>query len=82
MPEDDAAQGVWPEHAEAVNAWLAVSTQLRLVAYQSGIRALGLDYVAAQAGFALAGLQVTPPLWDKIRLIEIGARNALNGETT
>lgn len=40
---------------------------------------LGLDYTAVRAGFDLAGLTVTPPLWDQVRLIEDGAKHVLNG---
>lgn len=41
---------------------------------------LGLDYAAAEAGLRLAGIAATPELWSDIRLIEAGAKAALNGE--
>jgi len=40
---------------------------------------LGLDYTAVRAGFDLAGLSITPLVWDQVRLIEAGALQALNG---
>lgn len=39
---------------------------------------LGLDYTAAEAGLRLGGIEVTPTLWDEIRLIEASAVDALN----
>lgn len=41
---------------------------------------LGLDYSAAETGLRLAGIEVTPELWSDIRLIEEGAKEALNGD--
>lgn len=39
---------------------------------------LGLDYTAAQAGLALAGLTPDPNTWAQIRQIEAGALEILN----
>ena len=44
-----------------------------------GIYYQGLDYAGAEAGLRLAGLTMTPALWGEVRVIEAGARNALNG---
>lgn len=77
-PETDA-EGVWPEHVPALTAFLAVSGQWRVLARQGQPdRVLGLDYAAAEAGLRLAGIAVTPDTWTELRLIEAGARDALN----
>ncbi|MFD1914112.1 DUF1799 domain-containing protein [Halodurantibacterium flavum] len=75
-PEPD---GLWPDHVDAALAFLAISGQWRGLALADGsVRWIGLDYTAAQAGLALAGLTVTPELWSEIRLIEAGAVEELN----
>lgn len=38
----------------------------------------GLDYGAARAGFDLAGIEMTPELWDEVRTIEAGAAEEMN----
>lgn len=44
--------------------------------------AVGLDYAAVRAGLDLAGIEMTPGRWGELRMIELGARRALNGETS
>lgn len=39
---------------------------------------IGLDYAAARQGLDLAGIDVTPALWDEVRRIEGGAMEELN----
>lgn len=71
--------GVWPEHAEAVSAFLSVQTQWRWVSPGPGaLMASGLDYTAARTGLDAAGFTVTPALWNDLQVIEAGAREALN----
>lgn len=71
----DPEDGVWSEHVPALEAFLAVATQWRL----SGMgRPVGLDYTAARAGFDLAGITVSPALWEQVQAIEHGALAALN----
>ena len=73
-------EGVWPEYAPAMAAFLSVQTQMRFVTGGMGERrALGLDYTAVRAGFDMAGIKITPAVWNQVQLIELGARNALNG---
>ncbi len=79
-PGEDAATGVWPEHVAAVEAFLAIAGQWRMVAGMGGMLALGLDYAGAQAGLELAGIETTPALWAEIRAIEAGAKAAMNGD--
>ncbi len=79
-PVEDATNGVWPEHAATVEAFLAIAGQWRMVAGMGGMLALGLDYAGAQAGLELAGIEATPALWADIRVIEAGAKAAMNGD--
>jgi hypothetical protein len=65
----------------ALHAFLAVSTQWRVVAPGDGtLRLTGLDYTAVNVGLEKAGVDVTPALWSDIQLIEAGARAASNEE--
>lgn len=40
---------------------------------------LSLDYGAARDGLALAGIEVSPEVWEQVRVIECGAVEAMNG---
>ncbi len=42
------------------------------------VMAIGLDYQGAQAGLALAGIEVAPETWAQVQVIEGGAREAMN----
>lgn len=75
-PEEE--EGVWPCHCDAVRAFLVICRQWRAVGTMGGVSFLGLDYGAAEAGLRLAGIVVEPNLWEKVRVIEAGAREALN----
>jgi hypothetical protein len=64
----------------AIEAFLEIAGQWRVLPrYGAPPHYLGLDYAAAEAGLRLAGVAVTPALWDEIRLIECGAMAELNG---
>lgn len=81
---DDDDFAVWPENWAAVEAFLFVSTQWRVVPRGGGMVPMqtywiGLDYAAAAAGFAGAGIAATPDIWRGLRVMEAAARNALNG---
>lgn len=81
LPEEDTADGIWPENLPAVQAFLSVCSQWRtLSSATGGTHWLGLDYTAVDRGFALAGIEMSPDLWDRVQLIEAGACSALNGE--
>jgi hypothetical protein len=81
LPEEEVTSGIWPENEPAVTAFLAVATQWRGVAQMDGgTHWLGLDQAAAKAGFDLAGITMTPDLWNEVRLVEAGAKVALNGQ--
>lgn len=80
LPEEDHDDGVWPENVEAVRVWLSIASQWRTAPLgEVGLLWLGLDYAAVRAGLALSRIKVTPDLWDQIRLVEAGAKAALNG---
>ena len=74
---EEADEGVWPENVPAVVAFLSVQTQWRVVAGSSQLHYIGLDYAGVAAGLTAANINVTPELWSDIRLIEMGARAAL-----
>lgn len=67
-------EGIWVEHLDAFNAFLAVSSQWRV----GGNQFLGLDYSAVKAGFEFAGIALSSSDWADFRLIEAGAREELN----
>lgn len=71
---------VWPELAPAVEAFLAVATQWRVVAGMAGLIVTGLDYVGVRFGLRALGIRVTPELWADLQVMEIAARDALMGE--
>lgn len=71
--------GLWPDHVEAMRAFLSVASQWREVVFPNGVRRwTGLDYAGVQAGLALAGLSVPPETWEEVRQIEAGAIEELN----
>lgn len=71
---------IWPELALAVEAFLAVSTQWRVVAGMAGLIVTGFDYVGVRFGLRAAGIRITPELWADLQVMEIAARDALMGE--
>ena len=77
--QDGEEHGLWEAHVPALNAFLSVASQWRIVLMQDGTWAhLGLDYSGARMGFRMAGLKVSPDLWADVQMIEAGAVNALN----
>lgn len=76
---------VWAENWPTVEAFLAVSSQWRVVAIGGGMAPampvyIGLDYAAARVGLDAAGIAVTPELWTGLRVMEAAACSALNEE--
>ena len=80
QPEARDDEGLWAEHQAAFLAFLAVSTQWRVVAGETGLIRTGLDYAAADAGLRRAGIETTPDLWADLQAIETGALAALREE--
>lgn len=73
--------GIWAGNLPALEAYLAVRSQMRVAVMPTGgLVRLGLDYAAAEAGLRLAGIEVTPGTWADLRIIEQAAIAALNGD--
>lgn len=71
-------EGIWEEHLEALECFLAVQTQWRVAVGMRGAVYQGLDYGACESGLRLAGHDPDPALWAEVRLIEDGAKQVLN----
>lgn len=84
MPEgwrDRTGFEIWEEHLPALEAFLAVDGQWRSIPRgMGGVRWIGLDYSAVEAGLKFAGIAMTPETWADFQLIEAGARDELNGD--
>lgn len=82
MDEESGTEGLWADHLPAWKAWCAVSGQWRAVGIGTSEQAWvfwqGLDYGAVPAALQLAGLEMTPELWDEVRAIEEGAIKEMN----
>lgn len=76
--------GVWPSHAAAFRAFLAVASQWRTALMTSAegfrTRVVGLDYGGAKVALDALGIAVTPALWSAVQVMEQAAAAALNGE--
>jgi hypothetical protein len=76
---------VWPDNADAVTAFLAAASQWRTtIADRNGrivTRFLGLDYGGAAIAWSARGIKPDVDLFDRLTVIEMAARDALNGET-
>lgn len=70
---------VWRQNAQSVAAFLAASTQWRCAHGARGLVFLGLDYAGARIGITERGIEVTPALWADLGIMEVAARDALNG---
>lgn len=92
----NAFEGIWPEHAGIARAFLAVCSQWRVTPVSGGGVAgpagamiaptvplyLGLDYAAVRAGLDAELIEVTPTLWQGLRVMEAEACKALNEDLT
>lgn len=78
LPGQEGA--VWDDHLPALTAFLTVCSQWRVTGTAGGtLFTSGLDYTAARAGLKMAGIKVKKQLWAELRMIELGARRAMNG---
>ncbi len=81
---DGQGDGVWPENWPTVKAFLAVTTQWRVVSIGGGgfaptmPRVLGFDYSGVRAGLDAGGFAVTPEIWRGLQIMEEAATAALN----
>lgn len=79
----EADDGVWPENAAIVDAFLAVASQWRVISVGGGMAPampfyVGQDYAAARVALDAEAIPVTPDLWRGLRIMETAACNALN----
>jgi hypothetical protein len=65
---------VWPTNREAVLLFLRVCNLWR---YAGMGQIVGLDYAAVKIDLDYAGIAVTPPLWQDLRVMERAAVGAL-----
>ena len=79
--EQDAAFEVYAENWDTVSAFLMVSTQWRAIArgLEGAVYWQGLDYAGVAVGLAGRGIAATPDLWAGLQIMEVAARDALNG---
>ena len=68
---------LWPENEAAVRAFLRCATQWVWLAIPgpkgSTVVRTGLDYARARSTLQMAGIDVTPPLFDDIQQLEAAA---------
>jgi alkylhydroperoxidase family enzyme len=76
-------KGVWPEHVNAVSAFLAACTQWRTILVQAGerfaVQYTGLDYAGAAIAWSARKIEVAGDLFDQFTILELAARDGLNG---
>ncbi|MFC6855752.1 DUF1799 domain-containing protein [Marivibrio halodurans] len=72
---DDDAVEIWPEHEAVVRLFLALSTQWR-VGGMAGAP-LGIDYASIETTGRLLGIEVTPAVFEDLRVMEAEARDVL-----
>jgi D-arabinose 1-dehydrogenase-like Zn-dependent alcohol dehydrogenase len=82
-PQDEpkpAAFEVWPENVDAVELFVVVSGQWRIVAGFGGVGYLGLDYAAVEAAMNMRGVKKhdRPQLFADLRVMEAAAATMLN----
>lgn len=71
---------VWRQNWTVVCAFLATSTQWRMVPLADGkVYWQGLDYGSATAVLQGSGYALTPELWAGLRVMEGAAKDCLNG---
>lgn len=80
LEAEDGDFGVWAENWPAVEAFLFVCTQWRTISGAMGkVYWQGLDYSGVAAGLAGIGYASSPKVWEGLRVMEVAARNWLNG---
>lgn len=92
----NAFEGIWPENVAVVRAFLAVCSQWRVTPVSGGGMMtpagsviaptvplyIGFDYAAVRAGLDAEMIEVTPSLWQGLRVMEGEVCKALNGDLT
>lgn len=76
--------GVWPHNIPAVIAFLAAASQWRTtIADRNGrivTRFTGLDYAGAAIAWSARGIKLDAGTFDRLTIMEMAARDALNGD--
>lgn len=79
--DEGACIEIWPENADAVRLFLAVTTQWRCTALQAGRVAVvvrtGIDYGVLPVVAPLVPVALTPGVFDQLRYIEACARSEM-----
>ncbi|WP_375058419.1 DUF1799 domain-containing protein [Zobellella sp. DQSA1] len=78
QPAEPESIGIWPEHIEAWEVFLASSGQWRIVAGMAGMFYQGLDAAALAATMAMLGVEDRRRCLQQVRQIESGALEILN----
>jgi len=80
LDRKEAGFPVWPENKMTVDAFIAVSSQWRMVPLISGrVHWQGLDYTAVDAGLTRCGIALSPAQWVGLQIMERAAASVLNG---
>jgi hypothetical protein len=66
--------GVWPQHGEAVRAFVAAASQWRM----AGSFFAGIDYAAAAIAWAALGIDARGETFSRFQAIECEVRHLLN----
>ncbi|SMH42505.1 DUF1799 domain-containing protein [Mesorhizobium australicum] len=76
--------GVWPDNVGAVTAFLLAASQWRTSIRMDERRLrtvfVGLDYSGAKVAIDAAGIVLSGPTFAGLQVMEMAARDALNGE--
>ena len=71
---------VWPQNMVIVDAFLAITSQLRAIQIAPGqLLWQGFDYAGAKAGLEQSAMHLNPIQWTWLRVMERAAVSALNG---
>ena len=76
----EEAFDVWRVNWKTVTSFVTLETQWRVVAGNSGLIWLGLDYGAAAAAFRSRNFQAWQRLLSELRIMEHAALEVLNAE--
>lgn len=66
---------MWEDNAPALRLFLAASSQWRMAGHPP--RPVAMDYAGVEAAARLAGIDVTPPLFADLRIMEAAALRAM-----
>ena len=72
--------GVWPEHREVVELFMACATQWRVIDGVRGTRFAGLDYTGVDVAMRMYGIrgQRRREVFEGVQIMEVSAMEVLN----